>query len=32
MLDSPDILDNYAMWGREWGIYVALQQYGGLFW
>jgi hypothetical protein len=27
-----DILDNYAMRGREWGICVALQQYGGPFW
>jgi hypothetical protein len=32
MLDFLDILGNYAMWDREWGICVALQQYGGPFW
>jgi hypothetical protein len=32
MLDIPDILGNYGMWGREWGICVALRQYSGPFW
>ena len=33
MLDFLDILSNYAKWGgREWGICVALQHYGGPFW
>jgi hypothetical protein len=32
MLDFFGILGHYAMWGREWGICVALQHYGGLFW
>jgi hypothetical protein len=31
MLDFLDILDHYAMWGREWGVCVALQRYGGPF-
>ena len=32
MLDFFDILDNDAIWGREWGVCVALQQCGGPFW
>ena len=32
MLDFSDILGNDAMWGREWGICIALPQYGGPFW
>jgi hypothetical protein len=32
MLDFPDILGNYGMWGMEWGICIALPQYDGPFW